>query len=92
MAEEISFKEFLEAYDDRHIEVLSGNERALRALLRQYQDHIPPVDERFHKTFRKVDVVNDGVDTAIWYLLQDAPVFWDVYAKLTAVDNTRPLD
>lgn len=91
--------EFLEAYDDAITEGLrdytlkedqAHTESALCKLLKRYSDEIPDIsDERFHKTFRQVDAVdNDApdekgglIDMAIWNLLYPCNLFWKVREK-----------
>ena len=68
-------------------------ESALCHLLKRFAADIPPVQcERFHKTFRQNDVVdNDApewgggcIDMAFWNLLAgDCPVFWSLQTKWT---------
>jgi hypothetical protein len=59
-------------------------ERALWHLLSQWKDRLPELDGYFHKAFRQTDVTDDGhTDMAIWCLLQDAPIFWELFNILT---------
>jgi len=60
-------------------------ERALYRLLVAHEKEITGLIEEdetglyFHKSFRQIDVTNSGhIDMAIWLLLQQAPIFWNI--------------
>lgn len=94
--------EFLEKYDEAITEglrdgSLRGNqahtESALCKLLKRYSHEIPDIsDERFHKTFRQIDAVdNDALDEkgglmdmAIWNLLYPCNLFWNLRTQFFA--------
>ena len=88
--------DFLEKYDEAITKGLrdgslrdnqAHTEAALCKLLKRYSHEIPDIsDERFHKTFRQIDAVdNDApdekgglMDMAIWNLLYPCNLFWKV--------------
>lgn len=65
---------------------------ALLRLLKVHKEYINGLIESdstgawFHKAFRQTDVTPSGdIDMAIWYLLQEAPLFWQIVK-----DNNDP--
>lgn len=67
-------------------------DRALYLLLRAYENRITGLVEDdpgyFHKAFRQTVVTDNGhVDAAIWILLNEAKIFWEVFGKLDKQDN-----
>lgn len=63
----------------------SGPDRALYCLLRQFENDLPELDERFHKAFRQTDITGSGkIDMAIWHLIGASAVFWDCFSRVTA--------
>lgn len=60
----------------------SHAERALWHLLVQHRDKLPPLDERFHKSFRQMDCIDGHTDAAIWNLLTAAPTFWRLFEEV----------
>lgn len=66
----------------------AGSERALWNLLKANEKHIEglieadPTGHSFHKSFRQVDITGSAhVDMAIWLLLSEATLFWDVLGE-----------
>ena len=59
-------------------------DRALYLLLCQFEDKLPELDDRFHKMFRQVDVIDEypQVDMAIWHLLHESGSFWRCYDEV----------
>lgn len=77
----------LELYDKATI-TAGGSERALFCLLKLYEEELPILDDYFHKAFRQTEVTNSAlIDSAIWHLLQDAPLFWECF---DGVDKQEP--
>jgi hypothetical protein len=89
-------KQYREKLNDIDGTALSGQwyaESALCHLIKRFAADIPPVQcDRFHKTFRQNDVVdNDApedtggcLDMAFWNLLAgDCPVFWNLQMDWT---------
>lgn len=80
-------EQLLKLYNKKTKENIDSNpkERALYFLLKDNEDKIKgwieddPSGFSFHKSFRQTDVTNNAnVDLAIWFLLQDAPLFWKI--------------
>lgn len=76
-------EELLEKYDKVTKE--ADKERALWNLLKANEKHIQGLIENdstgywFHKAFRQIDVCETGyMDMAIWNLLYDATLFWEM--------------
>ena len=60
------------------------HEAALYCLLMycKEKDCLPMLNDRFHKNFRQIDVTESGhIDSAIWQLLDNAPIFWRLFEK-----------
>lgn len=62
-----------------------SSERSLYFLLKDNEKYLDgkiehdQTGEWFHKSFRQVDVTgSSNVDLSIWYLLQNAPLFWKI--------------
>lgn len=67
---------------------LSGFERGLYFLLKEFESNLPEIDDYFHKAFRQIDVTNSGkIDMAIWNALQESNIFWECFAIVTSKDN-----
>ena len=80
-------KQLLDNYDA--VTKKSDKERALWNLLKANEKHITglieedPTGNWFHKAFRQVDVTDNGyTDMAIWILLSEATLFWDMLEKI----------
>ena len=74
-------KEYYELIKNQDDEV----ERALWNLLKANEEQIKGLIEEdstgfyFHKAFRQQDITESGfTDMAIWLLLQEAPIFWNM--------------
>ena len=72
-------KEYYELTQDDEVE------RALWNLLKANEEQIKGLIEEdstgfyFHKAFRQQDITESGfTDMAIWLLLQEAPIFWNM--------------
>lgn len=69
--------------------LLNGNkEEILKNVTIDFKHHSP--EYNFHKHFRRDALTNSTDEQAIWFLLQDAPVFWQVFkakAVLTPEKN-----
>ena len=72
-------KEYYELTQDDDVE------RALWNLLKANEEQIEGLIEEdstgfyFHKAFRQQDITESGfTDMAIWLLLQEAPIFWNM--------------
>ena len=72
-------KEYYELTQDDEVE------RALWNLLKANEEQIEGLIEEdstgfyFHKAFRQQDITESGfTDMAIWLLLQEAPIFWNM--------------
>ena len=86
-------KEFLKEYHQAAINTNSGVDVALANLLIAFDDQIAylyDTPEFFHKAFRQVDVVNiPGIDSAIWNLLYDSKLFWEIFDKKTKINESQ---
>ena len=64
------------------------SDRALYALLSQFKEQLPELDDRFHKSFRQMDCIEDDTegttDYVIWLLLCQSTLFWKI---LDEVEN-----
>lgn len=61
----------------------SNSDKALYLLLEQYQDRLPELDDRFHKSFRQTNVTkNDDIDKAIHSLLYTSAIFWNIFEQV----------
>jgi len=61
----------------------SNIERALYHILKENQAILPPLNDRFHKTFRQVDVTDSPhVDMVIWHLLNESALFWTILERV----------
>ena len=80
-------KQLIEQYELALQNVDSHIENALLDLLLSNQEQITGLVEddpdRFHKYFRIIDVCESrGNDHAIWHLLHEVKIFWEVFEKL----------
>lgn len=78
-------EELLKVFDEASKE--ANKERALYNLLKANEKDITGIVEQdpiyFMKAFRQTDVcVNGYMDMAIWILLDEAKLFWEVFDKL----------
>lgn len=84
----MDFNLFMKEYDKATSS--ANKERALWNLLKSQEVVVKEYFETdinyFHKAFRQVDVTASGyLDTAIWELLDEATIFWEV---LESLNNT----
>lgn len=76
-------EEFLKIYNLETGKQDNKSERALFCLLEGFKNDLPELDDYFHTAFRQIDVTPYGhVDSAIWHLLYDAPIFWECFKKV----------
>lgn len=55
---------------------------ALCHMIEKYGEQLPPFNDYFHKSFRQVDILEDGhMDMVFWNLLNATSVFWEVVEK-----------
>lgn len=64
----------------------------LYTLLKEHEDDLPELDldnmEYWHKAFRQYPVTKySWVDTAIWWGIKDATLFWEVVAGWWELDG-----
>ena len=71
----------------------NNTDRALYHLLARFEGELPRLDYRFHGSFRNsncVDVKNGAhMDIAIYCLLDESEVFWELYEKYN-LDEVTP--
>ena len=99
-------KEFVKLYNDAIIAATIDNagnpnresdlhlESALCHLITRFADEIPPIqEERFHKSFRQIDVVDQDaheglggcLDMVFWNLLNcNCKIFWELQEEWTS--------
>ena len=65
-------------------EATTRGDTALFLILNEYKGVLPEVSERFHKSFRQIDVLpNSSLDMAVWHLLSNSPLFWKIFHEET---------